>query len=164
MKDYIEQASKTSIPGSYPTHLDRIDRTEFDRTVNGFAAASTAAERLKKQVFYGRDLPRGPTIIPATLNCPWDTEELHANLGIMGESNELVEANTRQEVLLEGGDLLWYMAKKFQKYGITFEEAMEANIQKLKERFPNKFDADVAKSLPSKIMDKVTNLLPIKDD
>lgn len=146
MKDYIEQAAKTSIPGSYPIHLDRIDRTEFDRTFIGFRAASQAAEKLKKQVFYGRDLPRGPTIIPATLNCPFDTEDLHANLGIMGESWEFVEAETREEVLLEGGDLLWYMAKKFKKYGITFEEAMERNIAKLQERFPDKFDPEIART------------------
>lgn len=162
MKDYIEQAAKTS--GTGAPYLDRIDRTEFIRTFQGFAAASRAAERLKKQIFYGRDLSRVPTIDPATRNCPFTDETLHANLGIMGEASELVDAKTREEVLDEGGDLLWYIAKRFKEQGITFEEAMENNIAKLKARYPNAFDEKVAQSLPSKVMEKVTNLLPIKDD
>lgn len=144
MDNYIEQATRTSIPGSYPIHLDAIDRTEFDRVFNGFAASSAAAERLKKQIFYGRELSRLPTIIPATLGFDGDIESLHANLGIMGESGELAEADTREEVMLEAGDLLWYIAKKLKRYDLTFEEVMEANIEKLKARFPNKFSAEAA--------------------
>src|SRR5688572_16737438 len=109
MNDYIELAARTS-SDSADNHLDRIDRGEFDRVFNGFDAASKAAERLKKQIFYGRDLSRIRTIVPASLNCPYSSESLHANLGVMGEAHEFVNASTREEVLDEGGDLLWYIA------------------------------------------------------
>lgn len=148
MNDYIEQANRTS-GNSDDNYLDRIDRTEFDRVFMGFDACSKAAERLKKQIFYGRELPRSPVFIPASLNCPFDAESLHANLGVMGESHEFVNANSREEVLDEGGDLLWYIAKKFRLHGITFEEAMQENIRKLQERYPDKFDADIARNLVS---------------
>lgn len=144
MQDYIEQANRSSRPGTYPIYLEYIDQLDMDRIFNGFAAASASAETMKKAVFYGRDISRIRSIQPATTT---DVEDLHANLGIMGESGELVEANTRQEVLLEGGDLLWYIAKKFRNYGITFEEAMSANIEKLKARFPDKFTETAANRL-----------------
>lgn len=150
MDNYIEQASRTCANDA-TNYLDRIDRTDFDRVFNGFTAASKAAERLKKQIYYGRDLPRGATIIPASLNCPYTPDSLHSNLGIMGEAHEFVEADTRETVCDEGGDLLWYMAKKFKEYGITFEEAMEKNIAKLKERYPDRFNEDVARNLDSSV-------------
>lgn len=148
--EYADLAARTCADDN-TNYLDRIDRTDFDRVFNGFIASSKAAEHLKKQIYYGRDLPRGRTIIPATLNCPYTPESLHSNLGIMGESHELVEANTRETVLDEGGDLLWYVAKKFREYGITFEEAFEHNIEKLKARYPARFDASIARNLESSV-------------
>jgi hypothetical protein len=146
--EYIELASRTCANDA-TNYLARIDRTDFDRVLNGFAAASKAAERLKKQIYYGRELPRGLTIIPATLNCPYTPDSLHANLGVMGESQEFVEAETRDTVLDEGGDLLWYIAKKFKEFGITFEEAFDANINKLKARYPDRFDENITRNLGS---------------
>src|SRR5881628_2653136 len=96
--DYIEAASRTCADDA-TNYLDRIERSAFDQTLNGFVAASKAAERLKKQIYYGRDLSRIPTICPASLNCPYSSEDLHANLGIAGEAHELMEANDRASVL-----------------------------------------------------------------
>lgn len=148
--EYIELASLTSADDN-TNHLDFIERTDFDRVFNGFVAASKAAERLKKQIYYGRELSRIPPFCPATLNNPFTAESLHANLGIMGESHEFVEADTRETVLDEGGDLLWYMAKKFKEHGITFEEAFEHNIEKLRARYPQRFDQEIAKNLDSSV-------------
>ena len=148
--EYIELAAKTCAD-DHTNYLDRIDRTEFDRVFVGFEAASKAAERLKKQIYYGRDLPRGPTIIPATLNCPFTPDSLHSNLGVMGEAHEFVNAETRETVIDEGGDLLWYIAKKFREFGISFEEAFEQNIDKLKERYPARFDENIARNLESSV-------------
>lgn len=148
--EYIELANTTS-PDDSVNFLARIDRIEFDRVFMGFQAASQAAERLKKQIYYGRDLSRLPTIIPADLNCPYTPTALHANLGIMGESHELVNATTRDEVLDEGGDVLWYVAKRFREHGITFEEAFEHNIDKLRKRYPDKFDIEIARNLDSSV-------------
>ena len=140
MKNYIEEASRTCA-GDSAIFNEFIDRRDYDRVMQGFAAASAAAEKMKKQIFYGRDISRIKSINPLVIE---DREDLHANMGIMGEASELVDANTREEVLLEGGDLLWYIAKKFKNYGITFEEAMEANIEKLKQRYPDRFTHDRA--------------------
>lgn len=152
--EYIELAHRTSADDTN-NYLDRIDRTDLDRVFNGFAAASKQAERLKKQIYYGRELPRGATIIPATLNIGHTPAALHGNLGVMGEAGEFVEAKNRDEVLDEGGDLLWYIAKRFREHSISFEEAFENNIAKLKARYPDRFDEKIAQNLESSVHEGV---------
>lgn len=70
----------------------------------------------------------------------------HGAVGICTEAGELMEQmkkhifygkplddiNVKEEV----GDLLWYLALTCKGAGFTFEEAMEANIAKLKARYP----------------------------
>lgn len=79
---------------------------------------------------------------------------LHAVLGINTESGELTDAlkkhlyygaplnliNLQEEL----GDLLWYIARACKWLGISFEDLMEANINKLKVRYPEKWNQDNA--------------------
>lgn len=74
---------------------------------------------------------------------------LHATLGISGEAGELLDAvkktfiygkpldekNAREEL----GDLLWYIALAMRTLGVSFEEIMQANIDKLALRYPDKY-------------------------
>lgn len=140
MKNYIEEASRTSSKDD-KTFEQFIDQRDYDQVRIGFHAVSQSAEKMKKQIFYGRDISKIPSINPLKII---NLEDLHANMGIMGEAGELVDADTKEEVLLEAGDLLWYVAKKLRNYDLTFEEVMEANIAKLKKRFPDRFTHDAA--------------------
>jgi NTP pyrophosphatase (non-canonical NTP hydrolase) len=45
----------------------------------------------------------------------------------------------REKLRKELGDVLWYMAMLLDGVDMTFEEVMEANIAKLKARYPEKF-------------------------
>jgi NTP pyrophosphatase (non-canonical NTP hydrolase) len=79
----------------------------------------------------------------------FSARELHALMGLATEVGELTDAykrwviygkdidytNVREEV----GDLLWYLALLLDDMGCTFEECMEANIAKLRARFPERF-------------------------
>ena len=68
-------------------------------------------------------------------------------LGLAGETGELVDlikkelfhgkAPDRVGVLLEAGDVLWYLIRTLRRYGWTLEEALAANIQKLAKRYPD---------------------------
>lgn len=74
---------------------------------------------------------------------------LHATLGISGEAGELLDAvkksfiynkpldvvNAKEEL----GDLLWYMALACRRLNVSFEELMQANIDKLTKRYPEKY-------------------------
>lgn len=97
---------------------------------------------------------------PLARMCPLNGDPLlpirlaHALLGISGEAGELSEnvkkwifygrPLDRQEMKEELGDLLWYVALACNALGVPLSEVMEANISKLKSRFPEKFTTDRA--------------------
>lgn len=74
---------------------------------------------------------------------------IHASLGISGEAGEFADAVKRHAVygkeldrvngLEELGDLLWYVALGCEKLGSTMAEVMQANIDKLALRYPEKY-------------------------
>lgn len=85
---------------------------------------------------------------------PVDPRVLHASIGLVTESGELIDALKKTifygkeldivNVKEEAGDLLWYLAILFDAIGTDFETEMERVINKLKARFPDKFTEDKA--------------------
>ena len=74
---------------------------------------------------------------------------LTAGVGINAEGGEFLEIikkmifqgkpfneDNREHMIIELGDLLWYVAQATQALGITFEEVIERNIKKLEKRYP----------------------------
>ena len=73
-----------------------------------------------------------------------------AAVGLSAESGEFLEivkkmvfqgkpwsdAN-REHLLIELGDILWYVAQATQALGVDFEEVIEMNIKKLEKRYPS---------------------------
>lgn len=87
---------------------------------------------------------------PRSYNEHWeDTFPFYLCLGLAGETGEVVEIfkkfarrndiqlNTEEKgkVKFELGDLLWYWTQICTELGFTIEEVMEANKQKLEERY-----------------------------
>jgi NTP pyrophosphatase (non-canonical NTP hydrolase) len=74
---------------------------------------------------------------------------LQGALGISSEAGEvtgLLEKHLcqgheldREKLKKELGDVLWYMAMLLDATDTSFEEVMEANIAKLRARYPEKF-------------------------
>ena len=46
------------------------------------------------------------------------------------------------EMIKELGDCCWAIARVCDSLGISFDQILEANIEKLKQRYPDGFDAD----------------------
>lgn len=77
-------------------------------------------------------------------------ELTHGAIGIATESGEILDiikkhtyygkpidkVNLAEEV----GDVLWYCALILRNLGMTFEEAAQMNVNKLRKRFPEKFN------------------------
>ena len=75
---------------------------------------------------------------------------LTAGVGINAEGGEFLEiikkmvfqgkpwndAN-REHLIIELGDLLWYVAQATQALGITFDEVIATNVKKLERRYPD---------------------------
>lgn len=74
---------------------------------------------------------------------------LHAGIGMSGETGEILD--TLKKSMMYGkeidtvnlkeecGDVLWYMAIMLDTIGISFEEVMQSNVDKLAKRYPKGF-------------------------
>ena len=78
---------------------------------------------------------------------------LHGAVGIFSEAGEMIEALAAQmesgqldkvNFAEENGDVDWYQAVIYDESGVGEEATREAVINKLKARFPDKFDSDQA--------------------
>lgn len=70
---------------------------------------------------------------------------VHCALGLAGESGEIADLVkksqyrqprplTRDDVLNEGGDVLWYLVNLANVFGLSLEDIMVSNIEKLERR------------------------------
>lgn len=74
--------------------------------------------------------------------------------GLTGEAGESVDAlkklifhfhaveEVKQKVKIELGDLLWYIAALADTFDLSIEEIAQANVDKLKSRYPQGFDPE----------------------
>lgn len=79
---------------------------------------------------------------------------LHAKMGISSEGGEISDQLKKHfiygkpldttNIMEESGDLLWYIALQLDACGHTMEQAMEANIAKLKARYGDAFSPERA--------------------
>lgn len=75
-------------------------------------------------------------------------------LGIAGEVGEVADLVKKslfhghkidqESIKKELGDVLWYMAQLARLAGITLEDVAVANIEKLKERYPDGFSVEAS--------------------
>ena len=73
-------------------------------------------------------------------------------LGLAGESGEVCDLLKkylyqghefpRAKMIEELGDVCWYAAELAKGLGVTLEAVMEHNIEKLRKRYPNGFEAE----------------------
>lgn len=77
---------------------------------------------------------------------------LNGVMGLNGEAGECIDLVKkhmfqghdldRGKLLDELGDVLWYVAITCEGMGICMDQAMERNVEKLKKRYPNGFEAE----------------------
>lgn len=82
------------------------------------------------------------------------TRLVHAGLGLCTETGELQDlikktlfydaAFTQAHIIEELGDVLWYVAIAADALGVSMDEIMKVNIDKLKVRYPEKFTKEKA--------------------
>ena len=89
-----------------------------------------------------------------TLNKELDKKDILTNsvMGLCGESGEacdIVKKHLfhsheldRDSLIKELGDVAWYLAEASEALGISLEEVLEKNIEKLRKRYPEGFSAE----------------------
>ena len=60
---------------------------------------------------------------------------------IMFQGHELNET-TKEHLIRELGDVLWYVATTAEALNVPLETVMQVNIDKLRARYPKRFDAE----------------------
>lgn len=87
-----------------------------------------------------------------TLNPKLSEKDVLINgvMGLCGESGEAIDIVKkhlaqgheldRENLIDELGDIAWYLAETAQVLGVTLEEVLERNINKLKKRYPEGFE------------------------
>lgn len=73
---------------------------------------------------------------------------LHGMVGEIGEIHSLYQKvyqghgePDREHVLKEVGDLIWFIAEFLTSQGFSLDDCMQTNIDKLRKRYPEGFDA-----------------------
>ena len=89
-----------------------------------------------------------------TLNPELSRKDVLINgvMGLCGESGEAIDivkkwlaqghALDREKLAKELGDICWYLAETATALDLSLEDIMAANIEKLRRRYPEGFDAD----------------------
>lgn len=88
-----------------------------------------------------------------TLNPELDRKDVLINgvMGLCGESGEAIDIVKkwlaqghdldRDKLAKELGDIAWYLAETATALELNLEDILEANIEKLRKRYPQGFDA-----------------------
>lgn len=160
---YLQDSGRTVAQGY---HTEKLNNWELLEILDSYITNATLVEDCKKTLFYGKKISanldvaltwndRSPMPFPPEMaQDPVNKEIAHGILGICGESSELAEmlynemmgegTIDRTKLVSEVGDVLWYIALILRNLGVNFEQAMAFNLQKLKTRYPEKFDEDLA--------------------
>ena len=90
----------------------------------------------------------------ATLNPELEKRDVLINsvMGLCGEAGEAIDivkkwmaqghALDKEQLVKELGDIAWYLAEAATALDMPLEEILQANIDKLKQRYPNGFEAE----------------------
>lgn len=158
MSDYQEQALRTKSDRFYEEYAPAW---MFVEVLADIVEHVRKLDALKKALFYGKPLPPGvPTELYRRLAGDYDAKHradpdvLHGIVGIVTEAGELAELLLAElavgepldygKAAEETGDLMWYQAVLLAGLGRTFPEVQEANIGKLKRRYPERFTSEAA--------------------
>lgn len=89
-----------------------------------------------------------------TLNPALDKKDVLINgvMGLCGESGEAIDIVKKwlaqgheldkEKLAKELGDIAWYLAETATALDLSLEDVFEANIEKLKKRYPQGFDSE----------------------
>lgn len=78
----------------------------------------------------------------------------HGVMGLVTESAELMTLVKKSKIygkdldrvafVEEAGDVMWYLAVLADELGVSFEDMWDKNIGKLRQRYPEKYSAELA--------------------
>ena len=105
---------------------------------------------------------------------PLQASILHMAVGVSGEAGELLDSVKKHcvyqkqlninNVIEEAGDILFYLTGLLNELGLTINDCMEANVEKLSKRYPEKRYTNEAAIARADKLDVVEEPVVLKDD
>jgi NTP pyrophosphatase (non-canonical NTP hydrolase) len=105
---------------------------------------------------------------------PLQASILHMAVGVSGEAGELLDAVKKHAIYQkpldfdnvreEAGDILFYLTGLLNELGLTINECMEANVEKLSKRYPEKRYTNEAAIARADKLDVVEEPVVLNDD
>lgn len=167
--EYQELAARTLIDGpEQPLAAEEVEMAAALLKLH--SALGQITERFKKQVLHRHgsynwddfrcdlkkfselQLLEGSYLFRRSLVLNQDVMVLWNVIGLLGESAEVAElllacdlealSGTVSEWRKELGDVAWYHAEIATKLGLSLEDIQQANIEKLRQRFPEGFTTE----------------------
>ncbi len=152
IEQYFEDAKRTV---SHKFYAENVSADEFLKTTLSLESVGCKLDDIKKSLYYDKfDLNDTDQIGVNDVAERIGVDTLHGILGIVTEGVELIQAinktiatkeefdvvNMKEEI----GDIMWYIALLCNTHNIDLKQVMQTNINKLKQRFPEKFTTDNA--------------------
>lgn len=170
MPTYVKESARTAAP-NYPLGRE-LFVNDFQVAVQlmNIIIAANEADAAKRSLFYktsneklAERLSLAGTTMGDVMNTLSDkgigitNEEfdfIHGALGMVSEVGEMLEEFLKAKaegrkmdlpnIKEENGDVMWYLAMWMRYFNLSFEDCAEANIAKLRVRFPDKFTEENA--------------------
>ena len=105
---------------------------------------------------------------------PLQASILHMAVGVSGEAGELLDAIKKHAVYQkqldfdnvreEAGDILFYLTGLLNELGLTLNECIEANVEKLSKRYPEKRYTNEAAIARADKLDMIEEPVVLNDD
>jgi NTP pyrophosphatase (non-canonical NTP hydrolase) len=105
---------------------------------------------------------------------PLQASILHMAVGVSGEAGELLDAIKKHAIYQkpldfdnvreEAGDILFYLTGLLNELGLTLNECIEANVEKLSKRYPEKRYTNEAAIARADKLDVVEEPVVLNDD
>jgi len=105
---------------------------------------------------------------------PLQASILHMAVGVSGEAGELLDAVKKHAIYQkqldfdnvreEAGDILFYLTGLLNELGLTLNECIEANVEKLSKRYPQHQYTNEAAIARADKLDVIKEPVVLKDD
>lgn len=148
-KTYMEAASRTVSDKFFD---DVVSRSMVLTQLCNFELIGRQLDAMKKAIYYGKPLKSVEPIEVIEPETAPNPDELHFFIGMVTELVEISQVlrdkwagkDVGNKLADEMGDLDWYRINMYRVLGLDPEVVAEANIAKLRARFPDKFTTGAA--------------------
>ncbi len=131
------------IPGKYEKHGQIYDAVCYELVTRAAEPLSANEYQKKAMTTLNPDLSKGDVL-------------LNGVMGLCGESGECIDLVKkhlhqgheldREKLCKELGDVAWYLAETAWALDLSLEEVLRGNLDKLKKRYPQGFDAEKSRN------------------